>query len=168
MLQFTEAMVDAGTGAVTLRARFPNPNGLLLPGMYVRARLSQSTARDAILVPQQGVSRDPRGGATVMVIGADDKLVQKAVTADRTVRDQWLVTSGLAAGDRVVTEGLSRVKAGQTVKAVPAGSKPAEKPAEKKAETTQSDAGTKPDAKQDAKQDVKPDVKPDASSATPR
>jgi membrane fusion protein (multidrug efflux system) len=137
VLQFTEAMVDAGTGAVTLRARFPNPNGLLLPGMYVRARLSQSTARDAILVPQQAVSRDPRGAATVMLVGADDKLVQKTVTADRTVRDQWLVTSGLAAGDRVVTEGLSRVKAGQTVKAVPAGSKPAEK---------------KPDA--DAKQDA--------------
>jgi len=129
VLQFTEAVVDASTGAVTLRARFPNPTGLLLPGMYVRARLSQSTARDAILVPQQAVSRDPRGNATVMLVGPDDKLVQKAVTAERTVGDKWLVSSGLAAGDRVVAEGLSRTKAGQTVKPVPAGSKPAEKKA---------------------------------------
>lgn len=129
-LEFAEAMVDSGTGAVTLRARFPNAAGLLLPGMYVRARLSQSTARDAILVPQQGVSRDPRGNATVMLVGADDKLVQKSVKADRTVGDKWLVSSGLAAGDRVVVEGLSRVKAGQAVKPVPAGSKPAEKQAD--------------------------------------
>ena len=129
VLQFAEAMVDPGTGAVTLRARFPNPTGLLLPGMYVRARLSQATARDAILVPQQGVSRDPRGNATVAMVGADDKLVQQGVTAERTVGDKWLITSGLRAGDRVVTEGLSRAKAGQTVRPVPAGSKPAEKSA---------------------------------------
>lgn len=123
VLQFAEAMVDPGTGAVTLRARFPNPSGLLLPGMFVRARLSQSTARDAILVPQQGVSRDARGNATVLVIGADGRAVQKPIVADRTVGDRWLVTSGLVAGDRVIVEGLSRIKAGQTVTAVPWGSK---------------------------------------------
>ncbi len=120
-LEFAEAVVDANTGSVTLRARFPNPTGLLLPGMFVRARLSQSTVRDAILVPQQGVARDPRGSATVMVIGPDDKLVQKSVRADRTVGDQWLVSSGLSAGEKVVTEGLGRVKVGQVVRPVPAG-----------------------------------------------
>ena len=125
-LQFAEAMVDANTGSVTLRARFANPNGLLLPGMFVRARMSQATARDAILVPQQGVSRDPRGNATVLVVGADDKAVQKTVKADRSVGDQWMVTDGLVAGDRVIVEGLGRVKAGQTIKPVPAGSKPAD------------------------------------------
>ena len=127
-LQFAEAMVDATTGSVTLRARFPNPQGLLLPGMYVRARLSQATARDAILVPQQGVSRDPRGNATVLVVGPDDKPVQKTVQADRTIGDKWMVTGGLVPGDRVIVEGLGRVKVGQPVKPVPAGSKPADPP----------------------------------------
>jgi membrane fusion protein (multidrug efflux system) len=121
-LQFAEAMVDPGTGSVTLRARFPNPSGLLLPGMYVRARLSQATARDAILVPQQGVSRDPRGQATVMLVGPDDKAVQRTIQADRTVGDKWLVTSGVKAGDKVIVEGLGRIKPGQAIKPVPAGS----------------------------------------------
>ena len=120
VLEFAEAMVDASTGSVTLRARFPNPSGLLLPGMYVRARLSQATARDVILVPQAGVSRDPTGTATVMLIGPDDKAEQRKVTAGRTVGDQWLVTSGVAAGDKVIVEGLSRIKPGQLVKPVPA------------------------------------------------
>lgn len=127
-LQFAEAMVDAGTGSVTLRARFPNPNGLLLPGMYVRARLSQATASGAILVPQQGVARDPRGQATVMLVGADDKALQQIVQADRTVGDKWLVADGLKAGDKVIVEGLGRIKPGQTIKPVPAGSPPAPAP----------------------------------------
>ncbi len=120
-LQFAEAVVDPTTGSVTLRARFPNPDGVLLPGMYVRARLSQATARDGILVPQAGVSRDARGVATVMVVGAEDKAEARSVTTDRTVGDQWLVTKGLASGDRVIVEGLGRIKAGQVVKPVPAG-----------------------------------------------
>ena len=120
VLQFAEAMVDASTGSVTLRARFPNPSGLLLPGMYVRARLSQATARDVILVPQAGVSRDPTGTATVMLIGPDDKAEQRKVTAGRTVGDQWLVTAGVAEGDKVIVEGLSRIKPGQQVKPVAA------------------------------------------------
>ena len=119
-LEFAEAMVDASTGSVTLRARFPNPTGLLLPGMYVRARLSQVTARDVILVPQAGVARDPTGVATVMLVGPDDKAVPRNVTAGRTVGDQWLVSDGLAAGDRVIVEGLGRIKPGQAVKPVPA------------------------------------------------
>jgi membrane fusion protein (multidrug efflux system) len=123
-LQFSEAMVDPNTGTVTLRAQFPNPSGVLLPGMYVRARLVQSVAQNAILVPQQAVSRDPRGAATVMVLGADSTAVKRTIRADRTVGDKWLVASGLKAGDKVITEGLDRIKPGQKVRAVPAGSPP--------------------------------------------
>jgi membrane fusion protein (multidrug efflux system) len=124
-LQFAEAMVDQSTGSVTLRARFPNPSGLLLPGMYVRARLSQAIASAAILVPQQGVARGPRGEPTVMLVGADDKAVMRQVKTERTIGDKWLVTSGLEAGDKVIVEGLGRIKAGQAIRPVPAGSKPA-------------------------------------------
>lgn len=120
-LEFAEAMVDPNTGTVTLRARFPNPSGMLLPGMYVRARLSQATSQNAILVPQQAVSRDPRGNATVMIVGPGDKAMQRKVTASQTVGDKWLVTAGLAAGDRVIVEGLGKVKAEKPVKPVPAG-----------------------------------------------
>jgi membrane fusion protein (multidrug efflux system) len=123
-LQFADAMVDPNTGSVTLRAQFPNPSGLLLPGMYVRARLAQSVARDVILVPQQAVSRDARGGATVMVVGADSKAEKRTISADRTVGDTWLATSGLKVGERVITEGLGRIKPGQKVRPVPAGSPP--------------------------------------------
>ena len=123
-LEFSEAMVDPNTGTVTLRARFSNPSGVLLPGMYVRARFSQATRPNGILVPQQGVSRNPKGDATVLIVGTGNKAVQRAVTAPQTVGDQWLVTSGLAAGDKVITEGLGRIKPGQQVKPVPAGSKP--------------------------------------------
>jgi membrane fusion protein (multidrug efflux system) len=121
-VEFSEAMVDPNTGTVTLRARFPNPAGLLLPGMYVRAKLSQAVVQNAILVPQQAVSRDPRGAATVMLVGPGSKAVLRTVSADRTVADKWLVTSGLKPGDRVIVEGLDRVKPGQTVRPVPAGS----------------------------------------------
>jgi membrane fusion protein (multidrug efflux system) len=124
-LEFAEAMVDPNTGTVTLRARFPNPSGLLLPGMYVRARLSQATTHGAILVPQQGVSRDPKGNATVMVVSPDNKAVQRTIIAGQTIGDKWLVTSGLKPGEKVIVEGLSRVHAGQPVRPVPAGSPPA-------------------------------------------
>ena len=123
-VEFSEAVVDPNTGTVTLRARFPNPSGLLLPGMYVRARLSQAVVQNAILVPQPAVSRDPRGAATVMLVGPGSKAVLRTISADRTVGDKWLVTSGLKAGDRVIVEGLDRVKPGQTVRPVPAGSPP--------------------------------------------
>ncbi|WP_406698470.1 efflux RND transporter periplasmic adaptor subunit [Sphingomonas qomolangmaensis] len=128
-LQFAEAMVDPETGAVTLRARFPNPQGLLLPGMYVRARFSQATARRAILVPQAGISRDPRGNATVLIVGPDNKAVRRNVRAEQTVGDKWLVTGGVRAGDRVIVEGLARAQPGQTVRPVPAGSAPRQRPA---------------------------------------
>ncbi|WP_235399219.1 efflux RND transporter periplasmic adaptor subunit [Sphingomonas sp. SRS2] len=123
-LQFSEAMVDPATGTVTLRARFPNPQGILLPGMYVRASLSQITQRDAILVPQAGVSRNPKGDATVMLVGKGDKAVLREVTADRTVGDKWLVTAGLKPGDKVIVEGLGRIKPDQPIRPVAAGSPP--------------------------------------------
>jgi membrane fusion protein (multidrug efflux system) len=123
-LEFAEAVVDPNTGTVTLRARFPNPSGLLLPGMFVRAKLSQATTSNAILVPQQGLSRDPRGNATVMLVGPGNKAVQRTVVAGRTVGGMWLVTQGLAAGDKVIIEGLNRIKPGQGVRPVPAGSPP--------------------------------------------
>ncbi|MDB5692048.1 MAG: efflux transporter periplasmic adaptor subunit, partial [Alphaproteobacteria bacterium] len=126
-LEFAEAVVDPSTGTVTLRARFPNPQGLLLPGMYVRARLVQQTIANAVLVPQAGVSRNPQGQATVMVVGPGNKAVQRQVTADRTLGDQWIVTAGLAAGDRVIVEGLGKIKPAQSVRPVPAGSPPARK-----------------------------------------
>lgn len=123
-LQFSEAMVDPTTGTVTLRARFPNPQGVLLPGMYVRARFSQATVRNAILVPQTGVARDPTGNATALVVGSGNKAESRKIVADRTVGDKWLVTGGLADNDRVIVEGLSRIKAGQAIRPVPAGSPP--------------------------------------------
>lgn len=123
-LEFAEAVVDPSTGTVTLRARFPNPQGLLLPGMYVRAHLVQQTIANAILVPQAGVSRDPQGNATVTVVGPGNHAIRKTVAADRTLGDQWIVTAGLDAGDRVIVEGLGKIKPGQVVKPVPAGSPP--------------------------------------------
>lgn len=123
-LEFAEATVDPSSGAVTLRAIFPNPDGMLLPGMFVRATLVREAVSDGILVPQQGLSRDPRGGATVLLVDSSGKAVQRAVVAERTVGDKWLVTSGVRPGDRVIVEGLNRVQAGQAVRAVPAGSPP--------------------------------------------
>lgn len=123
-IQFSEAIVDPDTGSVTLRASFPNPQGLLLPGMFVRAKLSQATVHNAILAPQQGVSRDPRGNATVMLVGKANKAELRTVTANQTVGDRWLVTAGLAPGDKVITEGLDKLKPGDTVRPVPAGSPP--------------------------------------------
>ena len=110
------------TGTVTLRAQFPNPQGLLLPGMFVQAVFAQAIDTRAILVPQAGVSRDPRGNATVLVVGRDNRIVQRTVTADRTQGTNWVVTSGLNPGERVVTEGTARVRPGQLVQPVPAGS----------------------------------------------
>jgi membrane fusion protein (multidrug efflux system) len=123
-LQFAEAMVDPNTGTVTLRARFPNPDGLLLPGMYVRAGLSQVTLTSAILVPQAGVSRDVQGRATVFIVGPGNKAVRKTVTADRTIGDKWLVTAGLSPGEKVIIEGLGKIRPNGAIKPVVAGSKP--------------------------------------------
>ncbi|MDT7933522.1 MAG: efflux RND transporter periplasmic adaptor subunit [Sphingomonadaceae bacterium] len=119
-LQFAETIVDPATGTVTLRARIPNPDEVLLPGMYARAMFAQAVKPDAILVPQAGLARDPSGRATVILIGPGDKAVLREVSAERTIGDRWLVTKGLAPGDRVIVEGLQRVKPGQTVRPVQA------------------------------------------------
>jgi membrane fusion protein (multidrug efflux system) len=124
-VEFAEQMVDPATGAVTLRARFPNPQGLLLPGMYVRAQFSQATTRNGILVPQAGVSRTPQGQAAVMIVGPGNKAVRRIVAADQTVGPDWLVTSGLNPGDKVIVEGLSKIREGKPIQPVPARSRPA-------------------------------------------
>lgn len=115
-LQFAEVTVDQTTGAVTLRASFPNPNGLLLPGMYVRAKLVEGTRRQAIMAPTAGITRDPRGGATALVVNAQNKVEQRTVTTDRVIGDKWIVTSGLKPGDKLIVEGLLNLRPGATVK----------------------------------------------------
>jgi membrane fusion protein, multidrug efflux system len=129
-LEFAEVAVDEATGSVTLRATFPNPDGVLLPGMYVRAVLDQAVAATAILAPQQGISHDPKGNATALVVGAGDKVEPRTLVADRAIGDRWLVTSGLAAGDRLIVEGLNKVGPGMPVHPVEiAPAKPAGSPA---------------------------------------
>lgn len=120
-LAFSEVSVDPGTGSVTLRAVFPNPNGVLLPGMYVRARLTQGTQADAILLPHAAVSRDARGNATVMLVNADSKVEARVVQATQSLGDQWVITNGLAAGERVIVEGLQKVRPDMTVQAQEVG-----------------------------------------------
>lgn len=124
-LEFSDITVDTGTGSVGLRAVFDNPNGQLLPGMYVRAVLSQGVASSGILIPQTAVQRDPKGNAMVTVVNAKGAAESRPVTLGQTQGDKWLVTSGLAAGDKVVTEGLSKLRPGAPIKPVPAGSAPA-------------------------------------------
>ncbi|SDS60079.1 membrane fusion protein, multidrug efflux system [Halopseudomonas xinjiangensis] len=119
-LEFSEVSVDAGTGSVVLRAVFPNPDRVLMPGMFVRAQLVAGTRDEAILAPQQGITRTPRGTATALVVNQDDVVELRQVTVDRTVGSRWLVSEGLQAGDRLVTEGLQFVQPGTQVKAVPA------------------------------------------------
>ncbi|MEJ1963115.1 MAG: efflux RND transporter periplasmic adaptor subunit [Gammaproteobacteria bacterium] len=119
-LEFTDITVDRGTGSVTVRALFPNPQHVLLPGMFVRARIDQGTNSQAILVPQDGVTHDHNGSATVLTVGADDKVAQKTVVASRTYKDQWVVESGLNEGDRVIVSGTQRVQSGGVVRAIQA------------------------------------------------
>lgn len=119
-LEFAEALVDESTGTVTLRARFPNPRGLLLPGMFVRARFAQSIDRRAILVPQVAVTRDEKGDPLVWVVGNDNKAQQRTVTATRTVGANWVITGGLRSGERIVTQGIANLRAGAEVRPVPA------------------------------------------------
>jgi membrane fusion protein, multidrug efflux system len=118
VLQFAESVVDINTGTVTVRARFPNPEGWLLPGMYVRAEFAPVQTREAILAPQQGISRDARGNATALVISTDSKAEPRTVVADRTLGDKWLVSKGLMPGERLIIEGLSRIQPGQLVRPV--------------------------------------------------
>lgn len=119
-LKFTEVTVDPSTGAVTMRAAFPNPDNILLPGMFVHANLAEGVREQAVLVPQQGVTRDLKGQATAYVVGEGNKAELRDIKVMRTIGNQWLVESGLQAGDRVVTEGVQRVRAGIEVIPVPA------------------------------------------------
>lgn len=123
-LKLTEAFVDPGTGSITLRTLFPNPQSLLLPGMFVRAVLEEGVKEQAMLVPQRGVTRNPAGSAMVMVVGAEEKVEPRVIKAERAVGDSWLVTDGLKVGDRIILEGIQRARPGTVVKAVPFGSKP--------------------------------------------
>ena len=119
-VEFGEVVVDQSTGTVTLRARFRNPNGLLLPGMFVRAVFAQSIEQGAFLVPQQAVARDPKGNATVYLVGPGGKAVQRTVSAGRAQGAYWVVTQGLKTGDRVITQGTANLKPGASIRPVPA------------------------------------------------
>lgn len=119
-LEFSEVSVDEGTGSVTIRAVFPNPNNELLPGMFVHAQLQEGVKQKAILAPQQGVTRDLKGQATALVVNAQNKVELRVIKADRVIGDKWLVTEGLNAGDKIITEGLQFVQPGVEVKTVPA------------------------------------------------
>ncbi|WP_411878617.1 efflux RND transporter periplasmic adaptor subunit [Polaromonas sp. YR568] len=127
-LQFSDVTVDQGTGAITLRAVFPNPKADLLPGMYVRAVVEEGVSDEALLVPQPAVSRDATGNALAFVVGADGKLESRAITTGRAVGDQWLVTAGLKAGDRLVVEGQQKAHPGQVVKVAAPPAAPASAP----------------------------------------
>lgn len=122
IVQFSEVTVDEGTGTVTLRARFPNADGLLLPGMFVTAEFDQASDPGAFLVPQNAVQRDFDGTAFVMVVGAGNKAERRKVTADRTYGTNSVVTSGLKKGDKVIVQGLNGLKKGAPIKPVAASS----------------------------------------------
>ncbi|RFU93330.1 MULTISPECIES: efflux RND transporter periplasmic adaptor subunit [Citrobacter] len=116
-LQFADITVDQTTGSMLLRAVFPNPDRKLLPGMFVRARLVDGVARDGLLVPQRGITRDPRGEPTALVVNGNNQVELRVLKTDRTVGDQWLVTNGLAEGDQVIVEGVQQVRPGVRVNA---------------------------------------------------
>jgi membrane fusion protein (multidrug efflux system) len=128
VLKFSDVTVDPSTGAVTLRALLPNPDQLLLPGMFVRGLVQEGVREQAILLPQRGVTRNPAGNAMVMVVGAGEKVEPRVIKVERTIGENWLVNDGLKAGDRVILEGTQRARPGTQVKAVPFGGKPAEAP----------------------------------------
>ena len=119
-VQFSQAVVNQSTGTVTLRAAFPNPQSLLLPGMFVTAQFAQAVNTAAILVPQQAVSRSPQGNATLFVVGPGNQAVQRTVVADRAQGQDWVVTQGLAPGEKVITQGLGTLRDGAQIKPVPA------------------------------------------------
>lgn len=118
-LQFRDITVDPTTGSVILRIVFPNPKDILLPGMFVRALVQEGINKQAILIPQQAVSRDPKGNPNTLIVDATGKVEQRPLTLDRALGDAWRVTSGLAPGDRVIVEGMLKVKPGVPVKVVP-------------------------------------------------
>ena len=117
-IEFAEVTVDQDSGTVTLRARFPNPDGFLLPGMFVRVEAPQGIVPDGILVPQQGITRDAKGNATALVAASGNKVVQRDVTTGQAIGNDWLVTQGLKAGDRLIVEGTMNARPGAVVRPV--------------------------------------------------
>ena len=118
--KFQDVTVDRTTGSVTLRAIFPNPDGVLLPGMFVRGIAREGVSRKAMLIPQHAVSRDPKGNPLTLLVGPDGKVAERQLSIDRAVGNQWLVTSGLVPGDKVIVEGMLKVRPGAPARAVPA------------------------------------------------
>ena len=118
-LQFRDVTVDPTTGSVILRIVFPNPEHVLLPGMFLRAVVQEGVNAQAILVPQQAVSRDPKGNPVALIVDASGTVQPRMLTLDRAIGDRWLVTSGLKPGDRVIMEGAQKIRPGASVKAVP-------------------------------------------------
>jgi RND family efflux transporter MFP subunit len=114
-LEFSEVTVDEGTGSVTLRALIPNPERLLLPGMFVREEIQEGVRQGAVLAPQQGISHNPKGEPNALIVGPDDTVELRTISTDRAIGDQWLVTSGLKPGDRVIVEGIQSAKPGAKV-----------------------------------------------------
>jgi membrane fusion protein (multidrug efflux system) len=136
--QFRDVSVDPTTASVILRMIFPNPNGVLLPGMFVLAVVKEGVNEQGILIPQQAVSRDPKGNPMALIVNASGKVEQRMIVLDRAIGDQWLVSSGLAPGDRVIAEGMQKVQPGVPVKEVPfqtAGKPAAQPPAKTVPET---------------------------------
>jgi membrane fusion protein (multidrug efflux system) len=124
-LQFSDVTVDPTTGNFLLRVIVANPSQLLMPGMYVRAIIGEGVRPEGLLAPQRGITRDPRGGATALVVNHDGKVEVHEVRVSRTIGDQWLVEEGLSDGDRVIVEGLQKVQPGMPVTAVEAAPAPA-------------------------------------------
>ena len=118
-LKFSDVTVDPSTGSFILRTVFPNPQHLLLPGMYVRAIVQEGLVEQAILVPQQSVSRDPKGDPVALVVDGSDKVEQRKIAVDRAVGDRWLVNEGLKPGDRLIVEGIQKARPGASVKVIP-------------------------------------------------
>jgi len=137
-LEFSEVTVDEGTGSVTLRALMPNPERLLLPGMFVREEIQEGVRQGAVLAPQQGISHDQKGEPNALVVGPDNTVELRTLGTDRAVGDQWLVTSGLKPGDRVIVEGIQSAKPG--AKVVPEEYRP---PDEKTAQSATAPASPK-------------------------
>jgi membrane fusion protein (multidrug efflux system) len=117
---FSQVVVDQNTGTVTLRAVFPNPQSILLPGMFVTAEFAQAVDTSAFLVPQQAITRDPQGNASLFVVGPGNRAVQRMVVTAQTQGPYWVVTQGLAPGEKVITQGLANIKDGTQIKPVPA------------------------------------------------
>ena len=129
-LQFSDVTVDESTGSITLRAVFPNPQHTLLPGMFVRARIDEGVQPNAILIPQQGVTRTPRGDATVLVVNKQSQVESRTVVASQAIGDKWLISEGLQPGDQVIISGIQKVHPGVKVKATTDANPPATKTAQ--------------------------------------